>query len=193
MAASSMQSTKRRIKSVSSTMKITKAMELTAVSKLQKTKSRFEANREYNDTFKYCISNALAGVDEEDEGKVLTIAIDDAGNPVVKPVDMGDVGTGGGNGGGSVEDVISAYTVTYLNGDHPEMTNVGQAIDHIMDTIKNLDFEVKWSDIKNKPKIGTKLELDEDSLNLLSNKDVELSTVPLMTDDDIFDLINDLD
>ena len=55
-------------------MKITKAMELTAVSKLQKTKSRFEANKEYNDTFKYCISNALAGVDEEDEVKVTTDA-----------------------------------------------------------------------------------------------------------------------
>ena len=45
-------------------MKITKAMELTAVSKLQKTKGRFEANREYNDTFKYCISNALAGIEK---------------------------------------------------------------------------------------------------------------------------------
>ena len=74
MAASSMQSTKRRIKSVSSTMKITKAMELTAVSKLQKTKSRFEANREYNDTFKYCISNALAGIEEEETGKVVSDA-----------------------------------------------------------------------------------------------------------------------
>lgn len=135
------------------------------------------------------MQDKVLGFDEEDEGKVLTVAIDDAGNPVVKPVDMGDIGTGGG----SVEDVISAYTVTYLNGDHPEMTNVGQAIDHIMDTIANFDFEVTWKDIKNKPKIGNKLELDEDSLNLLSNKDVELSAVPLMTDDDIFDLINDLD
>ena len=135
------------------------------------------------------MQDKVLNIDEEDEGKVLTVVIDDAGNPVVKPVDMGDIGTGGG----SVEDVISAYTVTYLNGDHPEMTNVGQAIDHIMDTIANFDFEVTWKDIKNKPKIGNKLELDEDSLNLLSNKDVELSAVPLMTDDDIFDLINDLD
>ena len=55
-------------------MKITKAMELTAVSKLQKTKSRFEANREYNDTFKYCISNALAGIEEEETGKVVSDA-----------------------------------------------------------------------------------------------------------------------
>ena len=139
------------------------------------------------------MQDKVLGFNEEDEGKVLTIAIDDAGNPVVKPVDMGDVGTGGGNGGGSVEDVISAYTVTYLNGDHPEMTNVGQAIDHIMDTIANFDFEVTWEDIKNKPKIGNKLEMDDDSLNLLSNKNEELSVVPLMTDDDIFDLINDLD
>ena len=74
MAASSMQSTKRRIKSVSSTMKITKAMELTAVSKLQKTKGRFEANREYNDTFKYCISNALAGIEEDETSKVVSDA-----------------------------------------------------------------------------------------------------------------------
>ena len=43
----SMQTIKRRIRSIQSTMKITNAMELVATSKLQRQKSKMEQNKEY--------------------------------------------------------------------------------------------------------------------------------------------------
>jgi hypothetical protein len=143
-------------------------------------------------------------LDEEDEGKILTVVIDDAGNPIIKPIDL-DIALPEPEP--ERPEITSAYQITYLNGDHPEITNVGDAIDHIMDgmtgvgesidqimeKLNNVDFEITWDDIKDKPSIGTKLELDDDSLALLSEEDAELSVVPLMSDDDIYDLVNSLD
>ena len=129
-------------------------------------------------------------LDEEDAGKILTVVIDDDGNPIIKPIDF------------NIElpdddkpeepEIISAYTVTYLDADNPEITTVGEAIDHIMSQLKNIDFEISWDDVKDKPSIGSRLELDEDSLSLISEEDVELSSVPLMSDEDILDLVTSL-
>ena len=55
MAGAALQGTRRRIKSVDSTHKITKSMELVSISKLKKTKDRYESNKEYSETLKYCI------------------------------------------------------------------------------------------------------------------------------------------
>ena len=44
-----LQATKRRIRSVSSTRKITKAMELVSTSKLKKAKNRYEEVNSYTD------------------------------------------------------------------------------------------------------------------------------------------------
>ena len=156
--------------------------------------------------------------DEDDAGKILTIVSDDAGNPVIKPVELELPDKEEEE---KPEGVISAYTITYLHEDHPEITNVGAAIDHVMDNVDDLkedidnvkddmeaikgsidnilenmtkiDFEISWDDIKDKPAIGSKLALDEDSLMLMTNEEAEVSSVPLMTDDDIFDLVNSLD
>ena len=56
MAASSMKDIKLRIKSVESTMQITKAMELVASSKLQ---ARQRARRAHKTVFYYAARNAL--------------------------------------------------------------------------------------------------------------------------------------
>ena len=48
MAGASMNDIKARIKSVNSTMQITKAMELVAISKLRRAKERAEATRPYS-------------------------------------------------------------------------------------------------------------------------------------------------
>ena len=53
MAASSMKDIKLRIKSVESTMQITKAMELVASSKLRRAKERAEETRPYFTTLPY--------------------------------------------------------------------------------------------------------------------------------------------
>ena len=56
----SMQTIKRRIRSIGSTMKITKAMELVATSKLQKQKQLMEQNKEYTNHLYKTISRILA-------------------------------------------------------------------------------------------------------------------------------------
>ena len=50
MASGNMKDIKRRIKSVQSTMQITKAMELVASSKLRRAKERVEHSRPYFET-----------------------------------------------------------------------------------------------------------------------------------------------
>ena len=69
MAGAALQGTRRRIKSVDSTHKITKSMELVSISKLKKTKDRYESNKEYSETLKYCIRRAMFGVEMEEERK----------------------------------------------------------------------------------------------------------------------------
>ena len=59
MAASSMKDIKRRIKSVQSTMQITKAMELVASSKLRRAKEKAEETRPFFDTL-YAVMSEIA-------------------------------------------------------------------------------------------------------------------------------------
>ncbi len=61
MAASSMKDIKLRIKSVGSTMQITKAMELVASSKLRRAKARAEATRPYFTTLHECLNDIAYG------------------------------------------------------------------------------------------------------------------------------------
>ena len=56
----SMQTIKRRIRSIGSTMKITKAMELVATSKLQKQKQLMEQNKEYTNYLYKTVSHILS-------------------------------------------------------------------------------------------------------------------------------------
>lgn len=66
MAASSMKDIKLRIKSVQSTMQITKAMELVASSKLRKAKMRAEATRPYFNTLHETLTDMAYGSNEFD-------------------------------------------------------------------------------------------------------------------------------
>ena len=61
MAASSMKDIKLRIKSVESTMQITKAMELVASSKLRRAKERAEETRPYFTTLHECLTDIAYG------------------------------------------------------------------------------------------------------------------------------------
>ena len=61
MAASSMKDIKLRIKSVESTMQITKAMELVASSKLRRANMRAEATRPYFGTLHTCLNDIAYG------------------------------------------------------------------------------------------------------------------------------------
>lgn len=62
----SMQTIKRRIRSIQSTMKITNAMELVATSKLQKQKGKMEQNKEYSNYLYDTVSRILSVYSEQD-------------------------------------------------------------------------------------------------------------------------------
>lgn len=129
-------------------------------------------------------------IHKDDEGKVLQITINEDGRPVVRPVEISmDIFP---DYKPPEEKITTAYDVVYLNRDVPNVDNVGEAIDHILDQMKNIDFEISWDDIKDKPSVGNKLELKDDALSLISEEDAILSSVPLMTEEDIYDLMNTL-
>lgn len=82
--ASNMQSIKRRIKSVESTKKITKAMQLVATSKLQKTKKQLEESKPYYTMVQQTVAEILESnkdtidnpyLKENKEGKTVYIAL----------------------------------------------------------------------------------------------------------------------
>ena len=64
MAGASMKDIKLRIKSVESTMQITKAMQLVATSKLRRAKERMEASKPFTDIAQQAISAAAARCDD---------------------------------------------------------------------------------------------------------------------------------
>ena len=82
--ASNMQSIKRRIKSVESTKKITKAMQLVATSKLQKTRKQLEELKPYYSMVQETVAEILASnknlidnpyLKENPQGKTVYIAM----------------------------------------------------------------------------------------------------------------------
>ena len=83
MAGSSMNDIKARIKSVQSTMQITKAMELVATSKLRRAKEKAESSRKYHELLEAAISDIRATseaglsvwAEKRNEPKTLYIAI----------------------------------------------------------------------------------------------------------------------
>lgn len=83
MAGSSMNDIKARIKSVQSTMQITKAMELVATSKLRRAKEKAESSRKYRELLASAISDVEATSESDlslwgekrDEPKTLYIAV----------------------------------------------------------------------------------------------------------------------
>lgn len=65
MAGAGLVTIKRRIKSVSSTQKITKAMALISTSKLRKVRSKLEVNQKYHNAFTEIINDIIKGVEEK--------------------------------------------------------------------------------------------------------------------------------
>lgn len=64
MAGAGLVTIKRRIKSISSTQKITKAMALIATSKIRKVRNKLEINQKYHDAFTKIVNDIVKGVEE---------------------------------------------------------------------------------------------------------------------------------
>ena len=99
-----------------------------------------------------------------DAGKILSVKVNSEGVPEVKPVSIE-----------SFDVEVGAYEVAYLNRNLGNVTSIGEAVDKICDNAVN------------------SITLKNDSMNLMSNDDEVISSVPLMNDEDVSTLIASLD
>ena len=128
----------------------------------------------------------LLGITAEDVGKILSVAQDEDGNVIVKAIELA---AGGGSG-----EVPTAIEIGYTNDDHPEITNVESALDYLFTNQGSsggtID-SITWDKITNPPSIPNAIELTDNSL-VLKDEYGEMSSVPLMSNEDINTIVNSL-
>ena len=85
---------------------------------------------------------------------------------------------------------IIAEDIKYSNEEFKELNSVASAIDYLLaNNNSNIIFD--WENMQNKPQLANKLELTQSELILKSDDD-SMSSVPLMEDNDIEIIINQL-
>lgn len=120
-------------------------------------------------------------VSAADKGKLLSIDLDEENNVIIKTV------TAGTGSGGDIT-TLEASNVTYTNTNVASLTNVKEAIDYMLN---NNVSEINWENIKNKPNFVDSLELTDSAL-LLKSGENSVSTVELINDNDITEIVNAL-
>lgn len=83
----------------------------------------------------------------------------------------------------------TAEDISYIN-DNIGVTNVAEAIDYLLaNNNSNIIFD--WENMQNKPQLANGLELTDSELILKSDND-SMSSIPLMEDNDVDIIINQL-
>ena len=117
----------------------------------------------------------VLGITPDDIGKILSVAQAEDGEMMVKAID----------------NILNAGQMEYTHEEHPEVQTVEGALDKLFELQNNKLDEVTWDMIMNKPAIPTGLELTDNAL-VMNDEDGEMSSVPLMTNEDVDKLLNDL-
>jgi predicted RNA binding protein with dsRBD fold (UPF0201 family) len=117
----------------------------------------------------------ILGITPDDIGKILSVSQAEDGEMMVKAID----------------NILNPGQMEYTIEEYPEVQTVENALDKLSELQNNKIDEVTWDMIMNKPAIPTGLELTSEAL-VMNDDDGEMSSVPLMTDEDISILINDL-
>ena len=117
----------------------------------------------------------VLGITPDDVGKILSVAQAEDGEMMVKAID----------------NILNAGQMEYTHEEHPEVQTVEGALDKLFELQNNKLDEVTWDMIMNKPAIPTGLELTDNAL-VMNDEDGEMSSVPLMTNEDVDELLNDL-
>lgn len=130
----------------------------------------------------------ILGVTSDDVDKVLSVSTNDSGELVIKAIEQ--IANGGSVG------EVAAEAVAYSNEDVSSVTNVQEALDYVIEVVRNSESSgggvVNWEDVMGKPEvIVDSMALSEDYLEL-KDGDTVVSSIPLMTEEDVEDLIEQL-
>ena len=117
----------------------------------------------------------ILGITPDDIGKILSVAQAEDGEMMVKAID----------------NILNPSQMEYTHEEYPEVKTVEGALDKLFELQGNGISEVTWDMIMNKPEIPTGLELTNESLVMMSENG-NMSEVPLMTDEDVNNLLSDL-
>lgn len=131
----------------------------------------------------------LLNLKSDDVGKFLSVVTDEDGYLRTKAVEIGEI-----NGGGK----IAIEDIEYINDNRPEFSNVKQVIDYLLENEGNFTggssapSKVYWDDILNKPVMPNKIIITDSQLILQSENDEDISTVDLVTNEEIDFIISQL-
>ncbi len=151
MAGASMNDIKSRIKSVTGTMQITKAMELVATSKLRRAREKIETSR----PFHQIIGEAIRGIEESDKLQDLVWTRDSEYKNPLYIVIAGDRGLAGGYNAN-----IFRLTATLANGKEVKYLPLGKkALEHY--GRRNADILSKKYGYVSEISVGNALEIAE--------------------------------
>lgn len=117
----------------------------------------------------------ILGITPDDIGKILSVAQAEDGEMMVKAIDI----------------ILNAGQLEYTHEGHPEISTVEGALDKLFEMQGQGISEITWDMIMDKPEIPTGLELTNESL-VMNSEHGEMSKVPLMTDEDVDTLVNEL-
>jgi hypothetical protein len=117
----------------------------------------------------------ILGITPDDIGKILSVSQAEDGEMMVKAID----------------NILNAGQMEYTHEEHPEVQTVEGALDKLFEMQGQSLTEINWDMIMNKPEIPTGLELTDESLVMMSDNG-EMSEVPLMTDEDVTNLLSEL-
>lgn len=125
------------------------------------------------------LQDKILGFDIDDSGKVLIVQADEEGG--VKTVAK------------YIEEIVDVSKLEYSNNKVSSINNVQAALDYLFENQgqgEQIPVDVEWVDIKNKPEIGSQLELSDDSLVLKNEEGTAISEIQLVTDEEIDDLLD---
>ena len=93
----------------------------------------------------------------------------------------------------AIDNILNADKVEYTNDNEPEISTVESALDKLFEIQGDgsLIDGLMWDQIMNPPRIATGLELTNDAL-VMNDEDGEMSSVPLMSNEDVDELLNNL-
>lgn len=159
----SMRDIKRRIKSVSSTQQITKAMNLVASSKLNRAKSRFNDTKPYFNAVQRVIANVVRG--SKGVSNEFMTAREVKNTAVI--VITGDRGLCGGYNSNACK---QAYNL--VSGKQAQFITIGsKAKDYF--THKGCSIADEYRGISEKPQYGDAMVLGEKAIKMFADKEVD--------------------